>query len=231
MSDTILCKFCGKEFLPRDKRQFTCINKKCKLKRKSLYGKSYHRKKSLEFEYVRKRYLNSQKHNKDPKIKQKRKIWKQNPVYKEKQRLYAKKRSLDPEVKRKRSTYNREYRNIPENKKKIKNLQRKRSSCPEKRKQDSQRILNWFLKSGQWKIRNFPNEYRKHLSHFVKEQEGRCNLCGVKPKNTVDMHIDHIFPVSKALKAKWSMERINSLKNLQMLCKSCNIKKGDKIYY
>ena len=43
----------------------------------------------------------------------------------------------------------------------------------------------------------------------------QCNYCGDKE----DLHIDHIFPFSKY--------RDNSFLNLQILCRDCNLKKGD----
>lgn len=43
----------------------------------------------------------------------------------------------------------------------------------------------------------------------------QCNYCGDKE----DLHIDHIFPFSKY--------RDNSFMNLQILCRDCNLKKGD----
>jgi 5-methylcytosine-specific restriction endonuclease McrA len=43
----------------------------------------------------------------------------------------------------------------------------------------------------------------------------QCNYCGDKE----DLHIDHIFPFSKY--------RDNSFKNLQILCRDCNLRKSD----
>ena len=43
----------------------------------------------------------------------------------------------------------------------------------------------------------------------------QCNYCG----DIDDLHIDHIFPFSKY--------RDNSFENLQILCRDCNLKKGD----
>lgn len=49
----------------------------------------------------------------------------------------------------------------------------------------------------------------------------RCVLCGASPKNSneVQLHIDHIIPVSKG--------GANSIDNLRTLCFECNIGKGD----
>ncbi|MBQ9565203.1 MAG: HNH endonuclease, partial [Synergistaceae bacterium] len=52
---------------------------------------------------------------------------------------------------------------------------------------------------------------------LYNRQNGRCALCG-KPFELKDMHADHIKP--------WSKGGRTALENGQMLCATCNLKKG-----
>ena len=55
------------------------------------------------------------------------------------------------------------------------------------------------------------------LREMVFERDGRfCNVCGA----STNLHIDHIIPLSKGGKT--------ILSNLQVLCKKCNLQKGNK---
>jgi hypothetical protein len=53
-----------------------------------------------------------------------------------------------------------------------------------------------------------------------ERDEGRCQHCGKFPEELVDpyLHLDHVVPLSKG--------GLTKLSNLQMLCSSCNSKKG-----
>ena len=66
---------------------------------------------------------------------------------------------------------------------------------------------------------------KKYMLRFrILERDGfRCQYCGRSPKddNSVVLHIDHIFPVSKGGTDKES--------NLITSCKECNLGKKDKI--
>ncbi len=53
----------------------------------------------------------------------------------------------------------------------------------------------------------------------LKKYKHQCNYCGSKKA----LEFDHIRPVSK--------KGLNELKNLQILCKPCNLKKKDKLNY
>lgn len=104
--------------------------------------------------------------------------------------------------------------------------QKDRQKHPEKYKEYTRRYL--LKHPDLWAIRNRKSEYRRYLPSLIKEQDGRCNLCRCVPQRVPDMHIDHIYPVSLALRNGWTTEQINDKTNLQMLCASCNMKKGVK---
>lgn len=58
---------------------------------------------------------------------------------------------------------------------------------------------------------------KKVKEYVLKKYKHTCNYCGSKDK----LHIDHIYPVAKG--------GLTELKNLQVLCSKCNIKKSNKI--
>lgn len=53
---------------------------------------------------------------------------------------------------------------------------------------------------------------------IIRRFDGRCARCGIE--NGIDLHVDHILPISKGGKTYAS--------NLQPLCKSCNSIKGTR---
>ena len=55
----------------------------------------------------------------------------------------------------------------------------------------------------------------------TKDGQYRCNDCGKKSPHKALFNIDHIFPMSKGGKTR--------LDNLQLLCRPCNIKKGNRV--
>lgn len=61
------------------------------------------------------------------------------------------------------------------------------------------------------------NSFRGEI--MIRDQN-RCRYCGANG-NKVDLHLDHIFPVSKG--------GLSVRENLQMLCDRCNLKKSAKI--
>ncbi len=81
-----------------------------------------------------------------------------------------------------------------------------------------QLIFSELLKSGHNRKKRvqMPN-YKRVLKELLHKYKFRCVTCGAKEKLT----IDHIRPVSKGGK--------NEISNLQILCKSCNSSKGNKI--
>jgi len=62
--------------------------------------------------------------------------------------------------------------------------------------------------------RYIPSEVRIKVWH---RDEGKCKRCGAKE----DLEFDHIIPVSKG--------GSNTENNIELLCKSCNMKKSNKI--
>lgn len=59
------------------------------------------------------------------------------------------------------------------------------------------------------------------LRYDIMQRDGfRCVLCGRSAKDGVQLHVDHIIPVSKGGKTEWS--------NLRTLCQDCNLGKSNK---
>ena len=44
------------------------------------------------------------------------------------------------------------------------------------------------------------------------------------------LSLDHIYPQRRAYEDGWTYEEVNALKNLQLMGRSCNAKKGDALY-
>ena len=73
-----------------------------------------------------------------------------------------------------------------------------------------ERLLEMRANTAARKINNTTKEM------VFRKYDYQCNYCG----DTEDLHIDHIFPFSKY--------RDNSFMNLQILCRDCNLSKGDR---
>lgn len=64
----------------------------------------------------------------------------------------------------------------------------------------------------------------KSLRYDVMKRDGfRCQLCGRRASDNIELHVDHIIPVSKGGKTE--------MKNLRTLCSDCNQGKSDKYDY
>ena len=87
------------------------------------------------------------------------------------------------------------------------------------------RLLRYFKKV--WKYKSFDykksetktrNKRRRERRANLIKSEGKCRKC----KNTTNLTIDHITPLSKGGSK-------HGLHNLQVLCGKCNQRKADKI--
>lgn len=61
---------------------------------------------------------------------------------------------------------------------------------------------------------------QKVVYDLLEQQWFKCKLCNCDLRNVI-MHLDHIIPISK-----WG---VHSITNIQRLCRTCNLKKSDKI--
>lgn len=76
-------------------------------------------------------------------------------------------------------------------------------------------------KMGKAKRRSYGNEFNIKESDLLKKynfQDGACVYCG--SDLGINFHLDHIQPISR--------NGDNSLKNLQLLCPTCNLSKNNK---
>lgn len=71
---------------------------------------------------------------------------------------------------------------------------------------------NGFYQSQKW----------KELRYIaLRNSDGRCQCCGAKASDGVQLHVDHILPRSIYPKLELNLD------NLQILCSDCNIGKGN----
>lgn len=68
------------------------------------------------------------------------------------------------------------------------------------------------------RLRMYANHFCRDVRKFLINESSKCIKCGSNEK----LHIDHIVPISKNGK--------NVLENVQILCQTCNLKKGNRIY-
>ena len=75
-----------------------------------------------------------------------------------------------------------------------------------------------IVKGGKDRRKNIPQQLRERL---LNDANHACEQCGVKAANGATLEIDHIVPISKS--------GSDDYENLQVLCATCNRKKGSKI--
>lgn len=80
------------------------------------------------------------------------------------------------------------------------------------------KLFTAFFRAGDPRIRFAPS-YRQHL---VEEQKGRCAVCNAQI-SVRDSHLDHIIP--------WDYVGDQLDGNYQMLCETCNERKGSATYF
>lgn len=81
-----------------------------------------------------------------------------------------------------------------------------------------------------------PRYISRSTRYEVMQRQGwRCNNCGVRLKYSRDNplgqelgHIDHIHPYADAEFYPRGISNINESRNLQALCKECNLGKGKR---
>jgi 5-methylcytosine-specific restriction endonuclease McrA len=77
------------------------------------------------------------------------------------------------------------------------------------------RVSDFMRRGG--RVRDFSV---RELSDFVRQQDGRCANRECAADLSLGYHIDHVTPLSRG--------GSNDLGNLQLLCPSCNLRKGSK---
>jgi HNH endonuclease len=81
-----------------------------------------------------------------------------------------------------------------------------------KSKVQSKKSDNFYI-SGEWRALRY---------RALKENDGRCELCGAGKHSGATLHVDHIMPRSKFPKLELEIT------NLQILCADCNMGKSNK---
>ena len=83
--------------------------------------------------------------------------------------------------------------------------------------------LNWFLNEGESlfrakrRVRQAANLFSRDMRKKIITKKSSCLFCG----SVENLTIDHIIPISKGGK--------NLESNVQILCGTCNSKKGDRL--
>jgi 5-methylcytosine-specific restriction endonuclease McrA len=73
-----------------------------------------------------------------------------------------------------------------------------------------------------WPGTEFPEDFRKEMiESYWWWNGGSCSECGRHRLSKADLTVDHIVPIRKGGK--------NSRQNAQVMCGSCNSKKGDTV--
>jgi 5-methylcytosine-specific restriction protein A len=77
-----------------------------------------------------------------------------------------------------------------------------------------------------WKRKQKQIIHRRNVSARVKlavlNRDGwKCQQCGFRTRTRTFLHVDHILPLAAG--------GTNDIRNLQVLCSSCNLKKGKRV--
>ena len=67
------------------------------------------------------------------------------------------------------------------------------------------------------RLRMYAGLFTRDLRKTLINEDSKCFKCGTM----LNLHLDHIIPISKGGK--------NELNNIQILCQKCNLLKGNKI--
>lgn len=87
-------------------------------------------------------------------------------------------------------------------------------STPEQQRQKQ-------AKKDAWSAFYSTREWRQVRYQALKQNNGRCELCGASKHDGARLHVDHIIPRSKRPELELT------LSNLQVLCEECNIGKSN----
>lgn len=103
----------------------------------------------------------------------------------------------------------------------LKNKEKRNLSCRKRYEKDS---IEYILRARERKILKTTTSDKtitvESLKLLIEKQKYRCIYCEKDLRET-EKHLDHIIPISKG--------GIHSIKNVQWVCKDCNLSKKDEI--
>ncbi len=170
-----------------------------------------------------------------PEVQERRRTYAQeyysSPENKEYKRTRAIERRSRPEVKERERAYKREYYNRPEVQEHIRAYSQEylsQSEVQEHRRAYGQEYSRRPENKERYRARNHIRRAHKvvaggtftkqDVQNMLKGQKGKCAFC---KQRLVKYEVDHIIPLSRG-GSNWPY-------NLQLLCRSCNRRKHDKL--